>query len=127
VIERALDAALIAPNSSNMQTWRIFWVRDPGKKAALVEACLSQGAAKTAQELLVFTADGSQWRRSQKYLLDSIKDNPRKDLHDYYGKLIPVIYGYQWLSPLKWVLFHLIGLFKPMVRADSSRRETAVK
>ncbi len=127
VVERAIDAAIIAPNSSNMQTWQIYWVRDVAKKAALVEACLSQGAAKTAQELLVFTADGSKWRRSRKYLLDSIKDNPRKDLHDYYGKLVPFMYGYQWLAPFKWVLFDSIGLFRPMVRADTSRRETAVK
>jgi nitroreductase len=127
VVNRAIDAALLAPNSSNMQTWRIYWVRDSAKKSALATACLDQGAARTAQELLVFTADGSQWRTSQAHLLESIKDNPRKDLHDYYGKLIPVIYGYQWLMPLKWLFGQSVGLFRPMVRADSSRRETAVK
>lgn len=113
-----------------MQTWRIHWVRDAGKKASLVTACLSQGAARTAQELLVFTCNPNHWKVSQPLLLDLVKDHPRKDLLAYYGKLMPFIYGYKWLSPLKWLAVNLAGLFRPMVRGVATgrdRRETCVK
>ena len=45
VMEACMDAALKAPNSSNLQAWEIHHVVDPEKKAALIEACLSQPAA----------------------------------------------------------------------------------
>ena len=51
VIDKAIDAALLAPNSSNMQTWRIYQVKGKDEKKKLVEACLDQGAARTAAEL----------------------------------------------------------------------------
>ncbi len=130
VINKAIDAALLAPNSSNMQTWRVNWVRTIEKKQKLVEACLSQGAAQTAQELIVFTTDPTKWKLSRTFILDSIKDNPRKDLHDYYGKLIPFLYGYQFLWPVKWIAVNFVGLFKPMVREASlprHRQEMVVK
>ena len=38
VMEACMDAALKAPNSSNLQTWEIHHVVDPKKKAALVKA-----------------------------------------------------------------------------------------
>ena len=47
-VREALDLALLAPNSSNLQPWEFHWVRTPKMRAALVEACLSQPAAKTA-------------------------------------------------------------------------------
>ena len=47
-MKACIDAALKAPNSSNLQTWEIHHVVNPEKKKALVEACLSQPAAATA-------------------------------------------------------------------------------
>ena len=32
VMNKAIDAALLAPNSSNMQTWQFHWVRTEAKK-----------------------------------------------------------------------------------------------
>ena len=32
VMERALQAALLGPNSSNLQPWEFYWVRHPEKK-----------------------------------------------------------------------------------------------
>lgn len=130
IVNRAIDAALIAPNSSNMQTWRIYWVKDPAKKAALKIACLDQGAARTAQQLLVFTAHPKEWQTSQRLILDSLKNEPRKDLKDYYTKLMPFLYGYQWLAPLKWLGFNIAGLFRPVPRGPITlrdRQETAIK
>lgn len=45
VIEKALEAAILAPNSSNTQTWNFYWVKSIEAKAKLVEAYLSQSAA----------------------------------------------------------------------------------
>jgi len=123
VIHKAIDAALIAPNSSNMQTWRIYWVRDAAKRAGLVKACMSQGAARTAQELIVFTCNPANYKISQPLLVESVKDNPRKDLKLYYGKLMPMIYGYHWLAPFKWISFLVTGFFRPIVREVATRRD----
>ena len=123
VVEKAIDAALLAPNSSNMQTWKIHWVREPAKKAALVSACMGQGAARTAQELLVFTADYKRWKKNRRMLLESIKDNPRKDLHLYYGKLMPIIYGNHWAAPFKWLYTAIWGLWKPLPREVAWKRD----
>ncbi len=32
VIQKAFDAAILAPNSSNTQTWNFYWVKSPGPK-----------------------------------------------------------------------------------------------
>ena len=36
-MRKAFEAAILAPNSSNMQTWDFFWVRSDEKKKKLVE------------------------------------------------------------------------------------------
>jgi nitroreductase len=46
-MEKAIEAALLAPNSSNLQPWEFYWVTDPQKKKQLVTACLDQAAAAT--------------------------------------------------------------------------------
>jgi nitroreductase len=130
VIQKAIDAALLAPNSSNMQTWDIYWVRSPEKKRALAVACMDQGAARTAQELLVVTANPAKWRAMRDANLAHVRTMNRQDMIDYYSKLMPFLYGYQWLAPLKWILFNVMGVFRPVPREVVSwrdRRETAVK
>ena len=59
VVEKALEAAVLAPNSSNVQTWDFYWVRTPEKKKKLVSYCLNQSAARTAQHLVVIVGDPS--------------------------------------------------------------------
>ena len=53
VIIKALNAALLAANSSNLQPWEFYWVKDKNNKNDLIKACFSQNAAKTAKELIV--------------------------------------------------------------------------
>lgn len=92
VIKKAIDDALLAPNSSNMQLWRFFWVRSPEKKVRLMEACLSQPAARTAQELLVVVAKWDDWNRNRKLIIEDLKTNPKipKEAYLYYEKLMPL-------------------------------------
>lgn len=124
IVQKAIDAALIAPNSSNMQTWQIYWVRTPEKKAKLVEACMNQGAARTAQELVVFMVDPSQWKRTRDLILEASGGaQAPKQLRDYYLKLMPALYGYKWAAPLKWVAFNAMGFTRPMPREVATARD----
>ena len=124
VIHRALDCALLAPNSSNMQTWGFYWVKTQEKKQKLIEACLSQGAARTAQELIVITAEPRKWKRNRKEMIEQLnRAQAPKFMYPYYEKLIPITYGYQMLAPLKWLLFNVAGLFRPTPRRPWSPRD----
>jgi nitroreductase len=130
VIEKALDAALLAPNSSNAQTWDFYWVRSPEKKAALVEACFNQSAARTAHDLIVFVADPKLWRRSNKPLQDWVEQvNAPKPVVLYYRKLLPATY--QW-GPLnswgfvKWLGATAAGFFRPSPRGPHTLGELQV-
>ena len=131
VIERSIDAALLAPNSSNLQTWEFVWVNSPEKKAKLAEACLSQAAAATAQELIVVVANVSLWKKNRKEMLKTLEEaKAPKFALDYYGKLVPFFYGFTWLAPIKWIIFNAVGLFKPTPRRPWSGRdlqEVAIK
>ena len=126
VIQNALDAALLAPNSSNMQTWGFYWVKTPEKKEKLIKACLSQGAARTAKELIVVTAEPRRWKRNRVEMIKRMKEaNSPSFMFPYYEKLIPIMYGFQILAPLKWLLFNAVGIFKPLMRRPWSPRDRA--
>jgi nitroreductase len=83
VIEKALELALLAPNSSNLQPWEFYWVQDPEKKKKLVEACLSQAAATTAAELVVCVARTKTWKRNCKNMCEQMTE------HENRGTRIP--------------------------------------
>ena len=117
VMRKAIDAALLAPNSSNMQTTEIYWVRSPDKREVLIQACLNQGAARTAQELVVFVADRSLWRRNNEELKRIHREGAgARHMGEYYQKLMPFVYGWMLLAPLKFLLMNIVGLFRPMAR-----------
>ncbi|MBU6152874.1 MAG: nitroreductase family protein [Bdellovibrionales bacterium] len=123
-IDRALSAALLAPNSSNLQTWGFYWVKTPEKKKKLVEACLSQRAARTAQELIVVTAEPKRWKQNRARMIEELdRAQAPKFMYPYYQKLIPFTYGFQFLAPLKWLILNGVGLFRPMTRRPWSFRD----
>ncbi len=123
VMRRAVDAALRAPNSSNMQTWRFCWVKSLDKKKALAEACLNQTAARTAQELVVAYVSPRQWAKTQKEILKALDPSLPLQVRDYYKKLMPFLYGFRFLAPVKWFLFNVAGLFRPTPRKPWSGRD----
>ena len=127
VIQKALDAALIAPNSSNLQTWEFFWVKSPEKKLKLVKACMSQSAARTAQELLVVVANPSLWKKTNPEMLKYVRSmKVHKLISTYYEKLVPITYGLTLLAPLKWLVISLVGLFRPITRGPVSLKSAAL-
>ncbi len=134
VIQKALENAILAPNSSNTQTWDFHWVKSKDLKPKLIEACLSQSAARTASDLIVVTANSRLWQRSQKSLIGWVKEcNAPSGVVTYYEKLIPLMYSYGYFNSLgfiKWIVTNTMGLFRPMPRGPYTRKdhqEVAVK
>ena len=63
VMRKCLKASLLAANSSNLQPWEFYWIRDPKKKETVVKACFSQNAAKEAKELVIAVSKIDTWKR----------------------------------------------------------------
>ncbi len=133
-VEKALSAAMLAPNSSNTQTWDFYWFQTAEKKKQLVDICLNQSAARTAQHLVVVTANPILWRRSQQFLIDwAIEAKAPGAVVTYYQKLVPFMYRWGFLNvlaPLKKTIFFITGFFRPIMRSPASRRdaqEVAIK
>ncbi len=131
VMEKALQAALLAPNSSNLQLWQFFWIQSEESKKILVKCCLNQSGARSAKELLVVVASPSLWKKtSQEILKQPISPNAEKLFKNYYQKIVPFTYGFQILAPIKWLLFNTIGFFRPIMRRPWSwkdREEICIK
>lgn len=127
IIEKALSAAVWAPNSSNVQTWDFFWAQSGEIMAALIEACLSQAPARRAKHLIVVTANPKLWRRSRSHLQQWVEqENAPPPVRTYYGKLIPMTYTWGFLNCIGWLKkigFQTVGLFRPMMRRPCTRTE----
>lgn len=126
VMQKAFDAALIAPNSSNAQTTNIYWVRTEEKKKKLVHYCLNQSAARTAQELVVIVASPKDWKRSHPYLIKFVKSvNAPKPVVLYYEKLLPLMYKWGFLNSIgfvKWLSYTITGFVRPIMRNPTFKR-----
>ncbi|MBK8914258.1 MAG: nitroreductase family protein [Phycisphaerales bacterium] len=57
LLARILDAARWAPSGYNLQPTHIFIVRDPGRRAAMLPACMGQAQVREAPLTLIFTGD----------------------------------------------------------------------
>jgi len=129
VVDDCIDLALLAPNSSNLQTWEFYRLKDPKIKGDVVHACFSQPAAATAAELIVCVARPDHWRLHCKLMLEEFKKQPMptpKAAIMYYSKLAPFVYTvgfFNVLTPFKWLLNTTIGLFKVVPREPISSFE----
>ena len=127
VIRKALEAAILAPTSSNAQVWNFYWVRTAEAKKKLVHACLNQSAARTAQELIVIVASPHDWRRSWKPLVQFVKGiEVPKGVLTYYEKLFPMLYRWDLLgifAVVRKTLFFVTGLFRPITRGPATLRD----
>lgn len=127
VIQKALEHAVLAPTSSNAQTWDFYWVKSTEKKAALVKYCLNQSAARTASDLVVVVASPTAWKRSHPELVSFVKSvNAPKSVIIYYEKLFPLMYKWGFLNTLglfKKLSLFIVGLFRPTMRGPSTLKE----
>ncbi|HCT40272.1 MAG TPA: nitroreductase family protein [Moraxellaceae bacterium] len=126
VVDDCLDMAMLAPCSSGLQPWEFYVVRSAGKKAALVKACMSQSAAKTASELIVCVA---RTDRVDEFSRQMLREWPMPDvppLVKRYYQLIPYHYTpgpLDSIAMLKKAAFSVGGLFTPIPRGPHTHAE----
>lgn len=132
VMRKCLELATLAPNSSNLQCWEFYWVRDPAKKQELVKNCLGQPAAATAPELIVCIARLDTWKRNSKMMLEYLETNkaevPAAMLH-YHRKIVPLAYGqgpFYVLGPLKKLAIAIMGMIRVVPRGPASKADMRV-
>ena len=127
VLDRCLEAARLAPSSSNLQPWEFVVIRDPEVRRAANAACLDQLPAKTAPVLMALVTHRDTWRRNRNEILRVFESRGplRKSQATYYRKLIPMVYTtgpFGLLGPLKRGISRLLSLFRPtpnfMSRSD---------
>lgn len=119
VMNRLLDLAMLSPSSSNLQPWEFHWVRSEAKRAALVKACMSQPAARTAGELVVVVARTGTWKRNIQEMLRTFAASGEKvpgGVLQYYRKLVPLALTtgpVNLMAPLKWLGTRLLRYKQP--------------
>ncbi|WP_338636224.1 nitroreductase family protein [Spirobacillus cienkowskii] len=129
IMNECLDLALLAPNSSNLQPWEFYWVRTPEKKLQIVEACLSQPAAKTAAEIIVCVARTNTWKQNSQKMLEYYDKNGIKissSAINYYKKIVPLTYTQGFLNIfgyIKKLFLFFYGLKKPIPRNPVSKSD----
>jgi nitroreductase len=100
-VERSLERAVLSPNSSNMQLWEFYRVTDPKAKAAIAKGCLNQGAARTANQLVVVVCRQDKWQERVKWNLAHLKEQ-FKDKTELTGRDKRALQYYQLLMPLMY-------------------------
>jgi nitroreductase len=130
VVMRSLERATLAPNSSNMQLWEFYRVKSPAIKQKLVDACMHQSAAKTANELIVFVTKQSNWRAHAQWNLENMQKQfegkvlTAKDKRalSYYTKLMPLFYRddiFGLNTLMRKIIIGYVGFNKPTIRLTS--------
>jgi nitroreductase len=87
IMARCLENAVLAPNSSNLQPWEFYLVKNPEKRTALESACLGQVAAKSAADLVVVVARTATWKdhaREMVHIFSSSKTKVPRAAFSYY-------------------------------------------
>ena len=133
VMRRSLERATLAPNSSNLQLWEFYWVRSEAKRSRMVEICLGQNAAKTAQEIVVVVVRKDLWKKRRAAVLDQqiayFKDTfgepltaPQKRVLLYWQKLVPLMYtgGLGVMNLGKRIVAFFRGIRQPTPRQVTS-------
>ena len=121
---KCLELSLLSANSSNLQPWEFYWVKDLEKKNKLINYCLGQPAAATAQELVVCVARPDNWKLNTQTMLDMFKEKELPQaVSTYYTKIVPLAYnqGFWGLfGVIKKISTFFIGFRRPIPREPVS-------
>lgn len=133
-MRECLRQALLAPTSSNLQPFELYWVREAAKKARLAEACMRQPAASTAGELVVVAARPDLWRTNLRKLTDIMTKGGTRPLEgplaEYYEKVVPLMHRTDpvgAMNLLRRVIFWWKGRSAPMVRTPVNRGDHRIR
>ncbi|MDP3352168.1 MAG: nitroreductase family protein [Flavobacteriaceae bacterium] len=134
IVKKCIEQSTLAPSSSNMQLYEFHHIISKETNKKLAEYCFDQGAAKTAQEMVVFVVRKDLWKRRVQSNLQFVKNifgekpmteysKREKFAINYYQKLIPLTY-FDFLGILgyvKYAIYWMIGLFRPIYREARSK------
>lgn len=126
IVRKVLSLSLLAPNSSNLQPWEIYWVRNQEKRDALVRACFSQPSARTAAELFVAVARIDTWKKHSKQMLKTLESTEQKvpaAVAQYYKTIVPFAYTQgpcSIVGRLKGIAMSIAGIFKVVPREPAN-------
>ena len=139
-VKNCLELASLSPNSSNMQLWEFYHITDPEVLKQLTVACLSQQAASTAQQMVVFVTRQDLHRKRAKKMLEleslNVMNNSPKEKQEarvkrwklYYGTVMPFLYTrfFGLAGLFRKIMVILIGLFRPIVYQVTENDERVV-
>ncbi|MDO4441505.1 MAG: nitroreductase family protein [Moraxella sp.] len=127
MVKHCLQLATLAPTSSNMQLYEFYHITDKTMLAKLAKACLSQGAATTASQMVVFVIRPDLHRVRAKAVFDFEKQNIKnyspadrvaariKRFDGYYNRLMPLLYSQSRFVPkARQTLARTVGRFRPI-------------
>ena len=128
-VKECIQLATLAATSSNMQLWEFYHIISPEILQQLTLASFDQGAARTAQQMVVVVARKDLWKKRKQsniaFLKSQYGDKPASEYSkrekfalNYYQKIIPSIYAdfLGILGMVKFFAFKVIGLFRPIYR-----------
>jgi len=125
-VKHCIELATLAPNSSNMQLWEFYHITNPEILKKLAVACLSQEAATTAQQMVVFVTRQDLYRKRAKKMMELetqnvLKNSPEtkrekriKSWKMYYGYVMPFLYArfLGILGIVRKIMMNIIGIFR---------------
>ena len=128
-VKDCIRLATLAATSSNMQLWEFYHIVSPKIKQELTTACFDQNAVKTAPQIVVVVARKDLWKKRVQANIAFLKsqygnkaetDYSKREQFalNYYQKTVPAIYSdfFGILGRLKFIVFQVLGLFKPTYR-----------
>ena len=128
-VRECIHLATLAATSSNMQLWEFYQVVSPEILNQLTVASFNQGAARTAQQMVVVVTRKDLWKKRAQsniiFLKSQYGNKPASEYSkrekfamNYYQKIIPSIYAdfLGILGIIKFLAFQIIGLFRPIYR-----------
>lgn len=95
VMRDCLDAALLAPNASNLQPWEFYWVRTKEMREKLNGCCAHFPAISTAAEVVVCVGRPDHWRRNWRRIVKLMKQEGVAlpfPFENYYSTMVPLNY-----------------------------------
>lgn len=129
--DQLLDAARYAPSSFNSQPYRFYWVESAQHRPAVADICLGQSPAKTASALVVAIADIGSLEATSRGQLEWMRATPEfseAKIRDYerrakIGRILFMPGPLGIFAAIKWCVFRLANLWKPLGRPPLFRRE----
>lgn len=129
-VKECLKLATLTPTSSNMQLYEMYHITEKSTLEKLAHACLSQGSATTAQQMVVFVSRNDKHRERAQTILKNETENIRRNspperhahriklVERYYGKLMPFTHTnfFGIFGLFRKILTFGIGLFRPIFR-----------